>query len=120
MAKIILRRLFSFLLIVAFIASIFMYPDWYKKQVNKVKGMYYVAQGDKQLRKQNFQKAINLYYAEYVKVKLTPDIFSESFNNTFPSFVSSSSVIFTVFASITLDSILVLNTSLYNSGDIYI
>ena len=77
MAKIILRRLFSFLLIVAFIASIFMYPDWYKKQVNKVKGMYYVAQGDKQLRKQNFQKAINLYL---YGLELYPEHYGAWFN----------------------------------------
>ncbi len=61
MAKIIFRRLLTFLLVVAFIASIFVYPDWYKTQVNKVRGMYFVAQGDKALRKQNFQKAIENY-----------------------------------------------------------
>lgn len=46
---------------VAFIASIFVYPNFYKRQVNKVRGMYYVAQGDKQLRKAKFQNAIDLY-----------------------------------------------------------
>ena len=61
MLKIVLRRLFKFILIVAFIASIFIYPQWYVKQVNKVRGMYYVAQGDKYLRKAKFQKAIDLY-----------------------------------------------------------
>lgn len=61
MAKIILRRLFSFLIFAALIASVFLYPDWYKKQLNKAKGMYYVAQGDKYLRKQKFQKAIDNY-----------------------------------------------------------
>lgn len=61
MAKIFFKRLFKFLLIVAFIASIFVFPKWYQKQWNKVQGMYWVAQGDKYLRKTNFQKAIDLY-----------------------------------------------------------
>ena len=60
-AKQIFRRLFTFILFAAFIASMFMYPAWYKRQVNKVKGMYFVAQGDKYLRKAKFQEAINLY-----------------------------------------------------------
>ena len=59
--KIRLRKIFSFLIFVAFVASIFMYPNFYKRQVNKVRGMYYVAQGDKYLRKTQFQKAIDLY-----------------------------------------------------------
>ncbi len=77
MVKIIFRRLFSFLLIVAFIASIFVYPNWYKRQVNKVRGMYYVAQGDKYLRKQNFQKAI--YNYQY-GLKLYPEHYGAWFN----------------------------------------
>lgn len=77
MAKIILRRLFSFLLIVAFIASIFVYPNWYKRQINKAKGMYYVAQGDKYLRKQKFQKAIDNYL---VGLNLYPEHYGAWFN----------------------------------------
>lgn len=61
MLKIFFRRLISFLLVVAIIASGFAYPNWYKKQWNKVKGMYYVAKGDTALRKQDFQTAINDY-----------------------------------------------------------
>lgn len=56
-----LRKLFSFLIFVAFVASIFVYPQWYKRQVNKARGIYYVAEGDKYLRKAEFQKAIDLY-----------------------------------------------------------
>ena len=56
-----LRKFFSFLIFVAFVASIFVFPKWYKQQVNKVRGIYYVAQGDKYLRKAEFQKAIGLY-----------------------------------------------------------
>ncbi len=51
----------TFVMIVAFIASIFIYPQWYKRQVNKVRGMYYVSKGDKALRKAKFQKAIDFY-----------------------------------------------------------
>ena len=61
MAKIIIIRLFNILLIVAIIASVFMYPQWYKRQVHKLQGMYYVAKGDKFLRKTQFQNAINEY-----------------------------------------------------------
>lgn len=56
-----LRKFFTFILFVAFVASIFLYPQWYKTQINKCRGMYYVAQGDKYLRKADFQKAIDLY-----------------------------------------------------------
>ena len=59
--KQIFRRLFTFILFAAFIASMFVYPAWYRRQVNKVKGMYYVAQGDKYLRKAKFQVAIDQY-----------------------------------------------------------
>ena len=56
-----LKKIFNFVLFVAFIASIFIYPFWYEKQWHKVQGMYYVAVGDKYLRKTNFQKAIEQY-----------------------------------------------------------
>jgi len=59
--KVRLRKFINFVLIVAFIASIFVYPQWYKKQINKVRGMHYVAKGDKALRKAKFQKAVDLY-----------------------------------------------------------
>lgn len=61
MLKIRLRKFFTFLLIAAFIASIFVFPNWYKKQIHKVQGMYYVAKGDKALKRLKFQKAIDYY-----------------------------------------------------------
>ena len=61
MNKIRFRKFMSFLLVVAFIASIFVFPQWYKRQINKVRGMYYVSKGDKALRKVKFQKAIDYY-----------------------------------------------------------
>lgn len=76
-AKIFFRQLFKFILIAAFIASIFIYPNWYKKQWHKVQGMYCVAQGDKYLRKAKFQKAIN----EYKKgLELYPEHYGAWFN----------------------------------------
>ena len=61
MFKIVVRRLFNILLVLALVASVFLYPQWYKKQIHKIQGMYYVAQGDKYLRKTKFNKAINNY-----------------------------------------------------------
>lgn len=59
--KIVLRRLFNILLIIALIVSIYLYPDWYKRQIHKLQGMYFVAQGDMYLRKANYQRAIYEY-----------------------------------------------------------
>lgn len=56
-----LRAFISFLIFAALVASVFLYRDWYKVQVNKGRGIYYVAQGDKYLRKAKFQDAIILY-----------------------------------------------------------
>ena len=61
MLKVIFRRLFKFLLVVALIASIYFYPHWYERQWHKIQGMYYVAKGDKYLKKAKFQKAIDEY-----------------------------------------------------------
>ena len=55
------RKLVKFLIVAAIIASVFLYPQWWKKQWNKIPGMYYVAKGDSYLRKANFQKAIEEY-----------------------------------------------------------
>lgn len=55
------KTLFNLLIIAAIITTVVMYPQWYKKQWNKVIGMYYVAKGDHLLRKTEFQKAINEY-----------------------------------------------------------
>ncbi len=60
-AKIFFRRFFIFMLFVVFAASILVYPGWYKRQINKVRGIYCVAQGDKYLRKGHFQQAIDEY-----------------------------------------------------------
>ena len=54
-------RVISFLLFVCFIASIFIFPDFYKKQWHKVQGYYYVYEGDKAYKHHRPQEAINNY-----------------------------------------------------------
>ena len=55
------KTLLNLLIIAAIITTVVMYPQWYKKQWDKVVGMYYVAKGDQALRKTQFQQAINNY-----------------------------------------------------------
>ena len=43
-------------LVVLFILSIFVFWGWYEKQINKVRGMYYVYKGDKAYKKQTRQE----------------------------------------------------------------
>ena len=55
------KTLFNLLIIAGIITSFVMYPQWYKRQWNKVVGVYYVARGDCSLQKSNYQKAIDEY-----------------------------------------------------------
>lgn len=55
------KILFKIIILAAIVATFFMYPQWYKKQWNKVPGMYYVYKGDSYLKKAKFQKAIDEY-----------------------------------------------------------
>ena len=48
-------------LIVAFAFSIFLYFDFYKDITDKIKGYYFVYLGDKVLKKQDLQKAVEYY-----------------------------------------------------------
>lgn len=72
-----LAKIFSFILLVVFIASVFLYKDWYTVQVNKVRGMYSVWKGDKALRKLKLQKAIDYYQRG---LSLYPGHYSAWFN----------------------------------------
>ena len=54
-------KIFSILLFIAFVATVFLFPNWYLTQVNKVRGMYLVWKGDRALRKLEIQKAIGYY-----------------------------------------------------------
>lgn len=61
--------------LVLLILSVFVFWGWYEKQINKVRGMYYVYKGDKEYKKHKLQKAINNYniglrlYPEHAKAR---------------------------------------------------
>ncbi|MCM1339605.1 MAG: tetratricopeptide repeat protein [Muribaculaceae bacterium] len=59
--KKLLSALFSLAVIGAVCAAVYFNQDFSMKQVNKVKGMYYVYKGDKAYRELEMQDAINLY-----------------------------------------------------------
>ena len=71
------KKLINFLIVIALIASVFIYPQWWKKQWNKIPGMYHVAKGDSYLRKAKFQKAIDEYKQG---LALFPDHYGAWFN----------------------------------------
>ena len=50
-----------FILMVAFITSLYFCREWYAKQYHKCLGFYYVHEGDKAYQKQKYQKAIDNY-----------------------------------------------------------
>lgn len=54
-------RIFSFLLFILFIASIFIFKDFYKSQWHKTLSFYYVYLGDNYYKKHKPQKAIESY-----------------------------------------------------------
>lgn len=49
------------IILVLLILSVFIFWGWYVKQINKVRGMYYVYKGDKAFAKNKLQSAINNY-----------------------------------------------------------
>lgn len=53
--------LFTLILIAGVGALIYMHPVFFNRQIDKVKSLYYVHKGDKALKKQKLQKAINYY-----------------------------------------------------------
>ena len=59
--KLKITKVFIFLLMVAFIASLYFYRDWYRVQYNKCVGFYYVNQGDKAYRNAKYQTAVDNY-----------------------------------------------------------
>jgi len=56
-----ITKILLFILALAFIASLYIYRDWYSRQYHKCIGFYYVNQGDKAYKKQKYQKAIDNY-----------------------------------------------------------
>ncbi len=53
--------LFTLLVIAAFGGLVYLHPGFFQKQIDKVRGMYYVHKGDKAFKKLKLQKAINYY-----------------------------------------------------------
>lgn len=53
--------LFTLLIIGAVGALVYLHPAFFNRQLDKVRGMYYVHKGDKALKKMKLQKAINYY-----------------------------------------------------------
>lgn len=56
-----LVRVMSLVLIVSFVLSGFFFYDFYKVQINKVKGYYWIYQGDLAYKKRDLQKAVSCY-----------------------------------------------------------
>ena len=57
-----LKGLFFIILVIfAVLGAKYLFPDFFNKQINKAKGIYYVYQGDKFLETQKWQKAIEQY-----------------------------------------------------------
>lgn len=54
-------KVISLLLIVLFGLSLYFCADFYERQLNKIKGCYWIYQGDKAFKKENLQNAINCY-----------------------------------------------------------
>ena len=48
-------------LIIAFVASLFLCKNWYITQYNKAVGYYYVHEGDKAYRNKNYTQAVMNY-----------------------------------------------------------
>ena len=75
------------LLLIAFMASLYFYPDWYIKQYNKAVGCYYVYKGDKAFRDMKYQQAVLnyrkalKYYPEHSKARWNLGNIYVSFEN---------------------------------------
>ena len=59
--KLKITKMFLCLLLIAFIASLYFYKDWYYKQYEKCVGFYYIYKGDKAFKKQKYQQAVENY-----------------------------------------------------------
>lgn len=70
-------RVLSIVLFVSFLLSGFFCFDFYQRQVNKIKGYYWVYQGDKAYKKDNLQSAISCYQRG---IKLHPKHYRAMFN----------------------------------------
>jgi len=69
--------LFTFLMILAIGALIYLHPVFFNKQLDKVRGIYYVHKGDKALKELKLQKAIGYYNRA---VELYPEHYTAWYN----------------------------------------
>ena len=69
--------LFTFLIILAIGALIYLHPVFFNKQLDKVRGIYYVHKGDKALKELKLQKAIGYYNRA---VELYPEHYTAWYN----------------------------------------
>ena len=72
-----MTKVISTVLVISFVLSGFFFFDFYLIQYNKIKGYWWVFQGDKALKKQDLQKAINCYERG---VKLHPGHYKAMYN----------------------------------------
>ena len=72
-----LAKVISLLLILSFVASVFIFFDFYKRQVNKIRGYHWIYKGDKAFKKKDLQSAVNFY--EY-GIKLHPGHYRAMYN----------------------------------------
>ena len=72
-----IAKIVSAVLILGFALSVFLFFDFYERQINKMKGFYWVHRGDKAYQKQDLHNAINYY--EY-GIKLHPKHFKAMYN----------------------------------------
>ena len=72
-----IAKVISASLILIFALSVFLFFDFYKRQIEKVQGYYWVHQGDKAFKKQDLHNAINCYEKG---IKLHPKHYRAMYN----------------------------------------
>ena len=72
-----LAKIISAVLIIGFALSIFFFFDFYERQIDKMKGFYWVHKGDNAFKKQDLQNAIYFYEKG---IKLHPKHFRAMYN----------------------------------------
>ena len=72
-----IAKVISISLILIFALSVFLFFDFYKRQIEKVQGYYWVHQGDKAFKKQDLHNAINHYEKG---IKLHPKHYRAMYN----------------------------------------
>ena len=70
-------KVISAVLIILFALSVFFFFDFYKREINKMKGYYWVYRGDKAFKKHDLSKAIYFYEKG---IKLHPKHYRAMYN----------------------------------------